>query len=142
MECYQIYNKDSLKIDELSDYDYIFCPKSECIGNVVEIDELFVPIIIELNKKGYSTKFCCSGHYYGNCPNAYIMFESDIELPNIPKGYTQEIDDNNCVTIRRMFVKETDYQEEYIDTYKYYDNIINNAKQTLKWAKDLPPLDI
>lgn len=139
MGCYQIYNKDSLKIDEFSDYTY--CPKSECIGEVVEIDELFVPIIIELNRKGYTTKFCCSGHYYANCPEAYIMFDSDIELPNIPKGYTKELDTENHTTIRRIFIKDTDDYGECIDAYKYYNEIMNNAKCTLQWAKSLPAID-
>ena len=30
----------------------------------VEIDEVIAPIISELNRKGYKTKFCCSGHPY------------------------------------------------------------------------------
>ena len=29
----------------------------------IEVDEQIVDIIITLNKKGYRTKYCCSGHY-------------------------------------------------------------------------------
>lgn len=29
-----------------------------------EVDELIAPVIRELTLKGYTTKFCCSGHPY------------------------------------------------------------------------------
>lgn len=38
------------------------CGLPEC--EFVDIDELAIPWIIELNKKGYKTQFCCSGHIY------------------------------------------------------------------------------
>jgi hypothetical protein len=137
MSCYQVYNKDSIKINEFD--DYISCPKSECLGEVVEIDELFLPTIIELNRKGYLTKFCCSGHYYENCPNAYIMFENDISLPNIPNGYAKEIENDGNVTIRHMF-GDGHTDSETILKYKYYTEILKNAEITFKWAKKLPDI--
>lgn len=33
------------------------------------------------------TKYCCSGHTYDEFPDSYIMFEENIELPNIPNGF-------------------------------------------------------
>lgn len=57
----------------------------ECGGNVCEVDELILPTIIELNRKGWTTKFCCSGHMNEGHICTYIYFE---ELPpNLPTGF-------------------------------------------------------
>lgn len=62
-----------------------FC---NCGGPKFKIDENMIPIILELNKKGYKTKACCSGHYVqlhkwtsGNTMQGYIYFANgnDIE---------------------------------------------------------------
>lgn len=38
-------------------------PNSD-INDYFEVDELIAPVISILNKKGYYTSFCCSGHPY------------------------------------------------------------------------------
>lgn len=126
LHCFEIY-KESLKFDEWADFQP--CPKTSCIGEVVEIDDLLLPVIIELNKKGYTTKYCCAGHYYDHPINSYIMFDEDIELPSIPPNYKYENDHN---TIRRNFSDIVN-----IENYKYFTEINNNATQLLKWAKSL-----
>ena len=43
----------------------------------IELDELIVPAIFELNRKGYRTLYCCSGHIdepYGG----YIKFATSL----------------------------------------------------------------
>lgn len=75
-----------------------------------ECDELIAPIILELNRKGYKTKYCCSGHIYErtvdfeddrnmnmekeifrfddepNYSHPYILFDSFIKtIPNLDK---------------------------------------------------------
>ena len=49
---------------ETYDRDLSYCPKKSCDGDVVEIDDDLVPVIVELNEKGYITEYCCSGHAY------------------------------------------------------------------------------
>lgn len=126
LHCFEIY-KSSLKEDEWIDSQP--CPKSTCIGKVVEVDELLLPTIIELNKKKYFTKYCCSGHYYQNPVSSYIMFEDDIDIPSLPKGYVLENEKN---TIRKSFSDHCDAKN-----YKYVFEIYENAKSLLKWAKSL-----
>lgn len=127
LECFEIY-KDSLIFDALSDYQ--FCPKYSCLGEVVEVDELMLPIIIELNKKGYHTKYCCASHYYERPIDSYIMFADNIKLPSLPKNYVLENDMN---TIRYSVSNRGN-----ISNYKFFDIINKNANQLLKWAKSLP----
>ena len=53
-----------------------------CDGDVVEIDEDMVPIVNMLQSKGYSTKFCCSGHpdgLYGGYWGTYVVIDMDYE---------------------------------------------------------------
>ena len=42
-----------------------------------EVDELIAPVIRELNLKGYTTKFCCSGHPYYMFNEAFTKTEKD-----------------------------------------------------------------
>lgn len=93
LSCYEEYNKDTLNLNWCDDEQYK-CPKSNCGDlNVVEIDDLLLPIIKELNQKGYMTEFCCSGHNYdyeNDYCNTYISFQEDC-LPNIiPDGFVVE----------------------------------------------------
>ena len=48
LKCGEIYDK-SLK--PLNDGEYNFCPKSSCIGEIVEVDEMILPVIRILNLK-------------------------------------------------------------------------------------------
>jgi hypothetical protein len=72
----------------------------------VQIDELIAPSIQILNRKGYITIGCCSGHSFkdhvtklsseveyeviygqGSGYNSHIMFKEGISLPNLPPGF-------------------------------------------------------
>ena len=61
-----------------NDYICIHCNELS-VG--IQIDEMILPTISELNKKGYETKFCCSGHSLDGNPeldvvnNFYIYFK-------------------------------------------------------------------
>ena len=44
----------------------------------VEIDYYIYPAIYELNRKGYRTTNCCSGHEYNQIMNTYVAFSEDI----------------------------------------------------------------
>lgn len=53
------------------------CPTPGCDGELVHVDELMLPTIRRLNKLGYCTKFCCSGHVNeGGYQSPYIKFET------------------------------------------------------------------
>ena len=131
LDCYEIYDKDKIEGDKLSYYN--FCPKTSCNGQLIEIDELMIPTIKVLNEKGYCTKFCCSGHYYGQTPNGYIMFEEGIDIPNLPKGWDKE-ECNGCVTIRSTMLDGAGIRP----TIKDFKKICDNAKILIDWANKLP----
>ena len=106
LECGEIYDSDRLNNNKL--FEYIQCPKTNCVGTLIEVDELLLPTIKILNEKGYSTKFCCSGHYESQHPNGYIAFEDWVELP---------------------------YTTPTLEDFKI---ICDNAKTLLDWAISLP----
>ena len=133
LNCYKVYNQKTIKNN--------MCKVKNCHGDIVEIDELFTPVIIELNRKGYKTKFCCSGHYTESSPDSYIYFEDDVELPSLPEGYRYDQDIYVDVdwdkwnmterkTIRRIFDKDKSIGELSKD-------IFMNAVSVLEWAEGL-----
>lgn len=60
-----------LQCERFCVYDNPRCGLPEC--QFVDIDELAIPWIIELNKKGYKTQYCCSGHIYECGVYTYCM---------------------------------------------------------------------
>lgn len=77
------------KQHRLADFDYV-CPS--CLRTVddcrcemypyylVQIDKLILPIIRELNEKGYKTTGCCAGHPSEGYLNIYICFAEDYDF--------------------------------------------------------------
>ena len=137
MGCYEIYNED-LGV----------CPKANCAGTVVEIDELMLPAIRLLNQKGYLTAFCCSGHVYDNGCDAHVILESlmlDIfedeaiikikEL--LPVSWTMEIDKLGRMNFRHQLQKDWDL-EFYVNTY---EDILEANLDFLHFVQQLPELD-
>lgn len=106
-----------------------------------ECDELFAPTICILNKKGYKTKYCCSGHiidekgiinhqsYHLIYNYAYIVFDKKYSFLNIPiKTNTTEIKDGYIV--ERQYNLEKDLFKQQLAIAKDYYN----------WANNLPPI--
>lgn len=128
LDCFDVYDSELLN-SEYRDFYEGLCPKVNCEGKIICVDELMIPVIKVLNQKGYFTKFCCSGHYPGN-NQTYIMFEDCIELPSLPNGFY--FDNNNSnVTIRS---KSVCCESCLSDFY----NICDRIKILTKWAEELP----
>lgn len=137
MSCFESYGNDLSQFTAHKGENGALyrCPKRNCTGNVVEIDDLMVNTIILLNEKGYYTKSCCSGHLEEILPTAHITFsEYTPQLPNIPKGYSMSeiiTEDGECrTTITRKF--------SGINSVQLFQNILTNALQTYEWAIELP----
>ncbi|EQF22234.1 rho termination factor, N-terminal domain protein [Clostridioides difficile CD160] len=81
---------------------------------IIEIDDAIADIVIELNKKGYKTMSCCSGHEEMDIVRTYILFREPYDI-NPPKEYTYK---NRCL-------------ERYIDKYN------SNIKTSLKYNIDI-----
>jgi hypothetical protein len=151
--CFKIYKlstfiKKNNECEAVIDSE-LKCLKNNCNGTLFETDELFAPIVSILNKKGYKTKFCCSGHikpdwdvmycpsYTKTCKNygieSYIVFENDVELPSLPDGYKyDEIVDGDLLP---NCIRKTFDDKKKVDTLLM--EIINNTVSVLDWAKKL-----
>ena len=125
LNCFEVYSNE-YRYDRR---DYNFCPKLGCDGEVVEIDELMIPVIKTLNEKGYCTEYCCSGHYGDGYTNTYIKFSEWVELPEeLPDGFVYEEQGN---VIRKNYVDNLHPNEKYIE-------ILNTTKDLIEWADNLP----
>lgn len=133
---------------EIYDWNTEICPKAGCEGDVVWIDELMIPIIKILRKKGYITSYCCSGHIYSNICNAYVVFEdfmSDVLDDNeidyikehLPKSWVLNI--NNGITISFQHMIHACCDEGY-ELEKWEDIVVANM-ELLKFVKELPELE-
>lgn len=116
-------------VNSYGDPYYAECPMGDCDGQLIHLDEMIYPTIRLLNKKGWITRYCCSGHIYGKIQQAYIYFEPKYvkELPSLPKGFVldEKIDD--------PIIRSTNKNSS--------DNplpIYRNASILYKWAKELP----
>lgn len=128
LECGEIYNSEQLNLSPF--LEDILCPKSSCYGYLVEIDELLIPTIKLLNDKGYTTNYCCSGHYSDNNTRCYILFAEGIDIPNIPKRF-KKVKFGDCISLESLYSSK---RQSYRDFYE----ICDNAKTLLKWAISLP----
>ena len=110
---------------------------NNCNSEIVELDDSIAYTIIELNKKGYKTKYCCGGHVtnaenFGNgripvC--IYIMFERDVKIPYVPVGCIRKSDNILSVIIKDEDMKSIPSQLLLIANKKI--NLYN-------WGKELP----
>lgn len=96
-----------------------------------EIDEDFIPVLIELNEKGYYTNSCCSGHLediekYGTW-QIYLSFEDEYDLKDIPL----EKNKNEIYDLKYKGNKNATIQEKNEDRLKVLEKL-------LEWAKRLP----
>ena len=108
----------------------------------IEIDEMILPTISQLNKKGYFTEYCCSGHGLdgrigsisggGVGNNFYIMFARGLEPTEHPKEIGIKIEnDFGRIIYRKIF--ETDF-----DYFRISNVILEFNKMVYEWAKKLP----
>lgn len=100
------------------------CKTDDCF----EVDDAIAEIIVVLNRKGYRTAFCCSGHPdAGHDPEvAYIQFEfGGITPETLPDGWYWESDG------------QMEYVYDTADPKALEKTIIKVMKNLLMWAYDL-----
>lgn len=99
------------------------------------IDEDLIPVLTELNEKGYYTNSCCSGHLEGiekhKSWQIYLSFEDDYDLKDIPLKKNKK----GCI-----------YSLEYDGKKKSVEEIneerLKVIEKLLEWAKGLPKCEI
>lgn len=144
--CGEIYKEPPRRFSD--EYGEYACPKASCYGSVIEVDELILPVIAELNRKGYYTEYCCSGHYYERNIASYIMFEEGIALPSLPDGWKLDTDTfknrgRYCIRFIDRFEKmNADEDQWFLEDYMAINFVtINSAMNNLlAWAIKLPVL--
>lgn len=110
---------------------YIDKKTFEIVDNVFEVDEDIAGTISILNKKGYYTKFCCSGHVKD--PRIYEMYKDESILENKDNkiGYMVNIKEDTChilmpYVITRVYIMfDKDYNFKTLPNgFKKYENTI------------------
>ena len=106
------------------------CTKCDYEEENIEIDSKLAFQISILNKKGYKTKFCCSGHALENFITTYIYFEDKID--SCPEDWY--IDDDGYI-IRGN--RNRDWVE--LDFITRENILTNYNANLLKWVLELEP---
>lgn len=144
LTCFNEYDGNLLKLDKSEGY-YYRCPNKKCGDlNLIEIDDLILPIIKLLNIKGYRTTYCCSGHAYENeinCANTYIVFNLECVPKIIPKGFILENEayynkkgwkwEEGDICIRK-------YYKENLSECELHQQICETMIELSKWVEELP----
>lgn len=109
-------------------FKYHKCTK--CDFKNIEIDSKLAFQISILNKKGYKTKFCCSGHSLDEWVGTYIYFEDKID--SCPEDWY--IDDDGYIIRGNM-------NRDWIELdFITRENILTNYNgNLLKWVLELEP---
>ena len=96
----------------------------------IEIDSKLAFQISILNKKGYTTKFCCSGHALDEWVSSYIYFED--KMDSCPEDW--HIDDDG-------YIIRGNRNRDWIELdFITRENILTNYNgNLLKWVLELEP---
>ena len=97
----------------------------EVVDNIIEIDDRMVPIIQELNTKGYKTVYCCSGHESLDnvtvCPIMLPKEQYNMIIPMIDEEYVElgEYEGNKVIatvsSLTNIYITFSDiYSFEYV----------------------------
>jgi len=111
--------------------------------NCFEVDELIAKPVQILNRKGYLTGECCSGHPFvpppkGFCESihmkpthySYISFIEGISLPSLPPGFIKREHGGTRVCIDRWYHDKRDYE--------CLREIFKSMELLYLWASNLP----
>ena len=121
---------------EIKNWEY----KRRVVKNHFHVDDSIALAIQALNRKGYITVACCSGH-----PTSlicYILFKEGIWLPSLPPGFVLNKESNGgslwCIISR--YGENDKYSETDIDKNirEIRREIHERMEQLHKWALYLP----
>lgn len=156
LSCGEVYseiveNKDYIMGNSYGSLAYL-CPKIDCTGNVIEIDDFLISVIKKLNFFGFDTLACCSGHSQdssvrlANSVRTYILFRREIyddfiddemiaDLEgSLPKGFEIEVDDYENMS-RFTISKSVECENEV----GCICAIGSNCSELLTWTENVLP---
>lgn len=119
LSCGEVYseiveNKEYIMGNSYGALAYL-CPKVNCTGNVIEIDDFLISVIKNLNNYGFETLACCSGHsqdslvQLSNHVNTYILLKQEILGEEIDDFMIEEL----AHSLPNGFEIETDFYEGF-----------------------------
>ncbi|GAX66747.1 hypothetical protein E1H45_19630 (plasmid) [Clostridioides difficile] len=107
-----------------------------CAGDfLIELDEAIADIIIELNKKGYKTLNCCSGHINNDGEtNCYISFYESYNF-TLPKNYCYESDNlircnfyGNKLELKKQLNQNIEILRKWVNGLQTYNQVIGEIR--------------
>ena len=136
LKCCTLFDEEPLK-PRAGYKDSKACPVKDCGGTISDIDEAIIPVLLNLNKKGYETEFSCAGHFYEECPNTYIKFANDYSkyMKCLPEGFVIENLEGHSTIIRKCYEKSS--EKDRIDIA---DALLYSLRALTKWSKKLPSI--
>ena len=144
MSCLREYYKDGLNLTQpIEGYNYR-CPSVDCGDiQVVEIDDMILPLIKILNEKGYMTTYTCSGHSYEKDTNTYIAFDIETVPKSIPKGFIMEDEEyykqNNWTFLNNKICFRKWYRN--IDKKDIPKELLKTMLDLIEWVEELPSFE-
>lgn len=94
------------------------------------VDYLIAPILEELDKKGYKTKYSCSGHWDKQPYQTYIYFMYDYGFENLPKGFNLKKEDDGCIIEAKIHSQQS--------TNVVISALTSSLNNLYEWAVSLP----
>lgn len=109
--------------------------------DMIILDDLMITPILLLNKKGYKTEWCCSGHVYEYGNSGYIRFIDDIFIYNRVINPNDKLDlyDNRYLYIDdNRTIRAKDDKKDNMTLRELNKSILDFNAEILKWALSLP----
>lgn len=116
------------------------CPIRNCTGTLCDVDDTILPIVLDLQKKGFIVLDSCSGHVssesYQNIEtylrlSRYVkgLYLSDIDLNKLFKNIDNEFD--ICYNSDEIFIKKLSQNLTPVEALK---KIVDNCAILLNWC--------
>jgi len=118
---------------------------SYCCGEPIpQIDDLMVPTIVELVKRGYTTAWSCSGHAAEEQDTAYISFwwsvGADLVEARLPDYFYVDRQERNKYGHPVVGIyASVNHHSEGLNVAERLERLIQINRDLLAWAQSLPP---
>ena len=92
--CFNVYFANQITPMWENGRPFMYCPSAICNAHseLATIDELMIKPIVNLNKKGYRTRYCCSGHEMRDkySEKGYILFDKNYKFSSLPEEWEED----------------------------------------------------
>lgn len=135
-QCFKVY-PSYLLVPDYDFYQIALCNDKKCRGSVCEVDDLLLPAISMLNKKGYHTSYCCSGHLYGDNGNIhfYVYFKDGCLPLDIPKMFAVDKGED-------AIIRHTTNKFKGKSGLERYKQILDINLAFYEWVNKLPKKEL